>query len=101
MAEIILKTEYPEKVHEIVSEALETEICRLEYSLSLIKKRLQKFEKKYQTTSENFIDNWTAEDLKGKDMEYIEWAGEHKLSVSLKDRLNTIKSIIHVPSNVY
>ncbi len=98
MAEIILRTDYPQKAHEILFEALETEISRLEYSLALTKKRLLKFEKEYKITSESFIKDWTAEDLKGKDMEYVEWAGEHKLSQNLNDRLNTLKSIIHVPS---
>lgn len=98
MAEIILKTEYPQEVHEVLYETLETEISRLQYSLGLIKKRLVKFEKKYNTTSENFIENWTAEDLRGKDMEYVVWAGEHKHYVNLKNRLNTLKSIIYVPA---
>ena len=98
MAEIILKTDYPQKAYEFLSEALSTEISRLEYNLSSIRKRLLKFEKKYQITSEDFIKNWTAEDLKGNDMEYVGWAGEYRLSVDLNDRLNTLKNIIHVPS---
>ena len=96
MAEIILKTDYPKKAQEFLSETLETEISRIGYSLILARKRLLKFEKKYKITSEEFRKNWTAEDLIGKDMEYVEWAGEHKLSENLNDRLNTLKSIIYV-----
>jgi len=96
MADIILKTDCPQKAQEVLSETLKTEISRLEYCLSLGKKRLLKFEEKYKITSDNFINDWTAEDLEGKDMEYIEWAGEHKLFVNLYDRLITLKSIVHV-----
>jgi hypothetical protein len=38
MAEIVLKTSKPEKVHQILSETLETEISRIEYSISYTKK---------------------------------------------------------------
>jgi hypothetical protein len=34
MAEIVLKTNQPEKVHQILSETLETEISRIAYSSS-------------------------------------------------------------------
>ena len=101
MAEIIFKTDYPTEAHEILSEALETEISRIQYSLGLIKKRLMKFEQKYNTSSENFIQNWTAEDLEDKDMEYVIWAGEYKQFAKLKGRLNAIKSMVYVSSEIY
>ena len=101
MAEIICKTDHPEEAQEVLSETLEAEISRVQYSLSLIEKRLQEFEKKYNTSSENFIENWTAEDLDDKDMEYIVWAGEYKHFAGLKKRLNTIKNIKHVSAGIY
>jgi DNA repair photolyase len=101
MAEITIKTDYPEEVHKVLSETIETEISKIQYSLSLIKKRLLKFEKKYNTSSENFIENWTAEDLEGKDMEYVIWAGEFKHYTNLQTRLNTIKNISHVSAIIY
>ncbi|MDQ1270987.1 MAG: hypothetical protein QG618_2299 [Thermodesulfobacteriota bacterium] len=95
MAEIIVKTDYPEEAHEVLFETLKIEASRIKYSLSLIQKRLTAFEKKYNTSSENFIEKWTAEDLEGKDMEYITWVGEYKHFANLKNRLNTIKSITY------
>jgi hypothetical protein len=37
MAEITIKTDYPEEVHKVLSETIETEISKIQYSLSLIK----------------------------------------------------------------
>lgn len=96
MPKIILKTDMPDKAAIILAEALETESLRLKYSMKLAKKRLTKFEKKYKVTSEKFINEWSAEDLEGKDLEYVEWAGEFNLSIRLNERLNALKSIEHV-----
>ena len=41
MAEIILKTDKPDKAAQVLKEALETETLRLKYSLDLAKKRLK------------------------------------------------------------
>lgn len=98
MPEIILKTDMPDKAARILIEALETESFRLKYSLQLAKKRLTKFEKKYKISSEKFINEWSAEDLDGKDFEYVEWAGEYKLAKRLNERLTALKSIQHVAS---
>jgi len=96
MPEIILKTDMPDKAAKVLSEALETESLRLNYSLKLAKKRLSRFEKKYKISSEKFIDEWCAEDLEGKDLEYVEWAGEYHLSKKLNERLDALKSIKNV-----
>lgn len=98
MSEIRLKTNRPDQATRIVKEALATEALRLSYSLQLARKRLAKFEKKYNISSEKFMSEWTAEDLEGRDMEYVEWAGEFELASRLNDRLTTLKNIEHVPS---
>ena len=96
MAEVILKTNKPDKVSQILKETLELEKVRIRYSLGLTKDRLNKFEKEYNITSEEFINRWSAEDLKGGDMEYVEWAGEYRVSLNLSERLAALKSIKHV-----
>jgi len=98
MPEIILKTDMPDRAARILIEALETESFRLKYSMTPAKKRLSKCEKKYNVSSEKFINKWSAEDLEGKDLEYVEWAGEYKLSIRLNERLTALKSIEHVSS---
>ena len=98
MPEIILKTDMPDQVTKFLVEALETETLRLKYSMKLAKRRLSKFEKKYRVNSKEFVKEWSAEDLDGKDLEYVEWAGEYKLSLRLNERLDALKSIQHVSS---
>ena len=82
----------------MLNEALETEKLRLNYSLKLSQKRLSKFEGKYGVNSEEFINEWAAEDLEGKDMEYVEWAGEYKLASLLTGRLTILLGIEHIAS---
>ena len=98
MATIVLKTNKLDKAAEILVDALATEASRLKYSLRLAKNRLRRFERKYNVSSEKFIKEWSAENLKGEDMEYVEWAGEYQLSLRLNERLVTLKSIEHVTS---
>jgi DNA relaxase NicK len=77
MAELILKTTQPEKAAAVIKQAIAAKIARIEYSRQQAQKRLDYFEQKYHVTSEQFINEWAAEDLEGKDMEYVEWAGEY------------------------
>ena len=98
MAEIRLKTDRLDKAVEVLKDALEIETLRLKYSLNLGKKRLKRFENKYNISSEKFINDWSAEDLKGEDLEYVEWAGEYQLFSRLNERLVALKSIENVAS---
>jgi hypothetical protein len=98
MTEIILKTNAPDKAADILKEALATETSRIKYSLNLAKKRLKRFETKYKISSDKFINEWSAEDLKGEDMEYVEWAGEYQLFSRLNERLEVLESIENVAS---
>ena len=55
MTEIILKTNAPDKAAHILKEALATEASRIKYSLNLAKKRLERFESKYNISSAYWI----------------------------------------------
>ena len=98
MAEIVLKTNKPDKAAQVLREALETEALRLKYSLSLAKRRLKRFEAKYNISSKKFMSEWSAEDLKGRDLEYVEWAGEYQLFSRVNERVGVLKSIENVAS---
>ena len=98
MTEIILKTNAPDKAADILKEALATEALRIKYSLNLAKKRLKRFETKYNISSAKFINDWSAEDLEGEDMEYVEWAGEYQLFSKLIERLEVLDGIENVAS---
>jgi hypothetical protein len=96
VAEVILKTNKPDKVSEILKDALESEKSRIRYSLELTRERLKKFEQKYNISSQIFINQWSAEDLQGGDREYVEWAGEYQFSLILNERLAALESIEYV-----
>ena len=96
MAEIMMQTNKPDKAVEVLKEVMAMESSRLRYSLNLAKKRLKKFETKYNISSEKFIREWTAEDLPGKDLEYVEWAGEYKLYLTMNERLLVLRGIKNV-----
>lgn len=96
MAEFILKTNQPEKAAAVIKQAIAAKIARIEYSRQQARKRLNYFEQKYHITSKQFINEWAAEDLEGKDMEYVEWAGEYHLFLDIEEELNILKSIEYV-----
>jgi hypothetical protein len=98
MADIILKSNTPAEAADILKDALALEASRLKYSLNLAQKRMKRFETKYNVSSEKFINEWSAEDLKGKDLEYVEWAGEYQLFSRLNERLAVLENIENVAS---
>jgi hypothetical protein len=77
----------------LVRAAVESETLRLELALDAAKRRLARFEQRYDVTSEQFIADMAAEDLEGKDDEYVQWAGEYRLTERLKTRLSRIQEI--------
>ena len=93
MPEIRLRTDQSEKAIAILRDVMQTEESRLEYVLDVSQKRLSKFEEKYGASSKVFINEWAAEDLEGKDLEYVEWAGEIRLADRLRERLSIIKGM--------
>ena len=55
---------------------------------------------KYGVTSEHFITEMTAEDLEGKDDEYVRWAGEYQLTQRLRDKLRKLQEISYHDPNL-
>jgi hypothetical protein len=80
----------------VLSEALQAEKKRIGYALQLGEKKINFFERKYNVSSQKFLSEWTAENLEGKDIEYVEWAGEAKLHSRLRERLAILKGIEYV-----
>ncbi|MBF0200664.1 MAG: hypothetical protein HQK66_05020 [Desulfamplus sp.] len=95
MAEIKIKSDHA-STKAVFCEAIQAEENRIGYALQLGKKRLDFFEKKYGIPSETFLRDWTAEKLEGKDVEYVEWAGEAKLYSRMRERLAILKGIEYV-----
>lgn len=85
-----------EESAEIVKNAVSAEINRMEIALNKTEKEIQKFEKKYNIPSKRFLKEYSAEDLKGGDQEYIRWAGELKIKERITEDMKRLKSIEYV-----
>lgn len=96
MAEIILKTDNPERGTELIKRAIATEINRIEKSLKFAKTRLHIFEDKYNQPSHQLKNRLRAEDMDGGDLEYLEWAGEYQLFLELEEQIKVLKSLEYV-----
>jgi hypothetical protein len=98
MLQLEIKSDAPdlEIVQNLVRSAINSEIKNLKRSIDKTNKLLQEFETKYQISSDFFLSNWTAEDLEGKDDEYVNWAGEIKIKQRLVNALQKLEAIEYV-----
>jgi hypothetical protein len=81
------------EVMSLVRAAVEAEARRLELALEAALRRLAPFEEKYGVSSERFMLVMAAEDLAGGDDEYVQWAGEYRLTERLQAKLTQIQEI--------
>ncbi len=81
---------------DIIKSAISAEIKRLELGLNKTNKEIKKFEEKYKISSESFLKEFAAEDLKGGDDEYIRWSGELKIRDKILEDLKKLKDIEYV-----
>jgi hypothetical protein len=100
MATIYMDTRKYGVAQQLVKSAIESEIARLELALANARKRLLLFENKYRVSSEHFIDTMSAEDLDGRDDEYVQWAGEYRLGQRLQQKLDQLREIEYRDSNL-
>lgn len=84
----------------LVRAAIEGEIARMELAIEMANKRLRPFEEKYNVTSDYFISSMTAEDLEGRDEEYVSWAGEYQLKQRLQTKLKQLREIVYDASDL-
>lgn len=67
--------------------AIESYKVRLKAAIERTQRQLAQFEQRYGVTTAHFLQEMTAEDLDGGDLEYVEWAGEAKLLEGLEREL--------------
>ena len=98
MLQLEIKSDAPdlEIVQNLVRAAINSEIKNLKRSIDKSNKLLQEFETKYQISSDLFLSNWTAEDLEGRDDEYISGIGEIKMKQRLMSALQKLEGIEYV-----
>ena len=86
--------ELPEHMKgELVIRALDAYKARLQLSIDATKQALAAFEQRHGVSTKHFLEKMTAEDLKGGDLEYVEWAGEAKLLDRLQEELEDLQGI--------
>lgn len=85
-----------EDVTDVIKSAISAEIKRLEIGLNRTNREIKRFEEEYKLSSEVFLKELTAEDLKGGDDEYIRWDGELKIKDRILDELKKLKDIEYV-----
>lgn len=88
--QIVIELQEPIGAQAVI-QALESYKVRLRASIQRTRSHLDKFERKYDTSTERFFVEMTAEDMDGGDLEYVEWAGEAKLLSGLEAELNELE----------
>lgn len=87
------QTDEKSEMTQLVRQAIEREISRLDTALKIAQNRLAPFEERYGVSTALFLAEWAAEDLDGGDEEYIEWAGEAELYERLVYKLHRLQGI--------
>jgi hypothetical protein len=75
-----------------ILQAIESYKARLRASIERSKRRLREFEERYGVDTDQFLREMAAEDLEGRDLEYVEWAGEAKLLEGLEIELAELEN---------
>jgi len=98
MTEITCKSANAPKAVDVIRNAIDKEISRLEKGTERALERLKQFEDRYQVSSTEFAERFAAEDLTGQDLEYVEWMGEYRLFQQLAEDLALLKNVTYVAS---
>lgn len=80
----------------IIQSAIVAKVKRIEIGLRETEKEIQRFEAKYHIPSEQFLNDYTAEDLEGGDDEYVSWMGELNLRQAIREELQLLQNIEYV-----
>jgi len=83
---------------QLIVQAGETYRSRLRTAIDRTRRPLSQFEKRYEVDTAYFLEHMTAEDLKGGDLEYAEWAGEARLLKGLEQELTELEKAQYVLS---
>ena len=75
-----------------VQRVLEGYQARLRASILRTRRRLAVFEERYSVSTTRFLEDMTAEDLQGGDLEYVDWAGEAGLFSGLEAELSELEN---------
>jgi hypothetical protein len=98
MTRLQIDSDKKDRVFSVIKSAISSEIKRLELGLDKTNRQIARFEKEHNISSDHFIKNYAAEDMKNGDEGYIQWAGELKIKERILDDLNNLKDIEYAAS---
>lgn len=84
----------------IIQSAILAKVKRIEIGLRKTDQEIQRFETKYHISSDQFLNDYTADDLEGGDDDYVSWMGELKLRQAIWEELQLLRQITYVPHRV-
>ena len=93
MIRLQIQSDAQEGALDLIRSAIAAETSRLEFGLKATERNLKTFEERYQVTSEEFLRDFSAEDLVDRDLEYVCWAGELKIHERIAAQLESLKGI--------
>lgn len=98
MTRLHIQSEAQDKVAAVIMTAISSEIKRMEIGLEKTNRQIKKFEMEYNISSDHFLQNYAAENMKNADEGYIRWAGELKIRERILEDLNHLKDIEYAAS---
>lgn len=90
--ELVLEVKSREGAQMVVN-ALDAYKATLRAGIQRTRRNLSTFEQRYGVATDTFLLEMTAEDLRGGDLEYVQWAGEAKLLESLELELRELEDV--------
>lgn len=98
MTRLQIDSDKREHVVVMIQAAISSEIKRLELGLAKTNRQIVRFEKEYNISSDHFLRNYSAEDMKNGNMEYIQWAGELQIRERIFEDLKNLMDIEYAAS---
>jgi hypothetical protein len=93
MTRLKVQSESKGKAVDMVKAAVVAEIRRMELGLEKTNRQISRFEKRYGISSDTFQRQFSAEDVKKGDDEYVRWAGELMIRDRIEADLKQLKDI--------
>ncbi len=100
MTTVQIKSDADDNAIDIIKTAILAELKRLEIGLEKTQRQIAMFENEYKISSETFLKQFTTEDMKGGDPEYISWAGELKIRERIVKDIDRLKEIKYVANGI-
>ena len=92
MAELKLRSKYPDLLRQIIESALSERLHSIEAGIRRTKERIQEFETQYQLSTAEFIRRFNNDELTHS-FDFDEWIGESRMLAHLQDKKTAIEEI--------